>query len=177
MPTNNPCATTPVIFLSSAANSAASLISPSPLRSRMRLPLSVTNGVSSPPRTTRLTPRSVNRSAVKRHRKGSTSTGSTPTPRRLTSFDSSTTTTKRFAAAAPGDDGNPPRSRKLGRIPRGRHPAHLHAVGDEPAHTFGEIARRRPRTEAHKHPVLDELERLVSGRPLEVVSRLRHGWP
>src|SRR5438270_6231223 len=111
MPTNSPCSTTPVIFFNSKPKSPGLSIPPFPLRSRMRLPLSVTYGTSSPPRTTRLTPSAVSRSAVERHRKASTSTGSTPTPSCLTSFDSSTTTTNRFEAAATSfsRDSAPPR--------------------------------------------------------------------
>src|SRR5690242_5303513 len=100
IPTNRPCSTTPVTFLSSFPKPAGSLIPPSTVRSRIRFPLSVTYGVSSPPRNTRLTPDAAMRSAVERHRNGSTSTGSTPTPSCLTSFDSSTTTTKRLEDAA-----------------------------------------------------------------------------
>src|SRR5438067_602255 len=100
MPTNNPCSTTPVIFFSSSPNSPGFLTPPSIVRSRTTLPLSVMYGVSSPPRMTRLTPSPATRSAVDRQRNGSTSTGSTPTPSCLTSFDSSTTTTKRFEAVA-----------------------------------------------------------------------------
>src|SRR6266568_2828365 len=100
MATNSPCSTTPVTFLSSTPNRSASSIPPSNIKSRMRLPLSVTKGASSPPLTVRLAPSAISRSAEARHRKGSTSTGSTPTPSRLTSFDSSTTTTKRLEAPA-----------------------------------------------------------------------------
>src|SRR6266550_3457589 len=68
-------------------------------------------GVSSPPRTVKLAPSAIKRSAVVRHRNGSTSTGSVPSPSCLTIFDSSTMTMNRLAADATSfsRDSAPPR--------------------------------------------------------------------
>src|ERR1700694_2065142 len=100
IPMNNPCSTAPVVALIAKASPAGSSMPPWNIRSRIRLPLSVMNGASSPPRTVSDDPNAISRSAVVRHRNGDTSTGSTPTPSCLTTLDSSTTTTNRLEAAA-----------------------------------------------------------------------------